>query len=570
MECIRRLRRIGALWVAQALIGVIVLGAQSAAAEPFEVGARTTVDVRLSSVGTQLRVEGTLRDDVGQPVAFRSVRISGEAGDNGFETQVLSDTRGGFRYERVVVPGSWEVEAAFVGDYFVEPAEGRSVHTVARERADVSIAAPGIVGVDLETLPVRIRVRVGDRPAPEVVVSLTASCGVVEALPETDSTGNVAALVRVRERTGGPCVLHASTRGTDAFEPAASAATVRRIESPTLSVDARFHRPSPFEAGTWTLDVSARDRHGPIGGVRAVAMVDGVTVAEERTDGRGLAALSLAPVGEASTTARVSLVADAGGLALTSDPIVLEPPPNASTVFGWWSALAVLLVASLAVWAAVREIRRARPVRENSARPAVEAIPPPVDDGRWWIVVCDEDERSRIANAVLDGDGVSQEGEGAFVCEGRHCTVRVSAPGYVPVTHRIERPMDGQSTVIALRSFAAEVREILRSEVSRVAPDDATWWGRDTIARVRRRVASQLRTLRKSPQRERLQSRELERLLAAFQGGRADAVDRFEALTYLADVTYFGGRTADARTLALAHALVSSTPRADSVAAEDA
>ena len=554
----RRMR--AAIQLAQAIVCVIAIGVPShAAAASLDVGARSALQMFGTTLGFEVRVWGTLRDELGRAVPYRRVQLTGRSATDAFETEVMSDASGAFRHDRVVPEGAWEIRARFAGDFYLDGSDGVVDVSVVRVPARLEVLVPAVIGVDVSSFEVRAMLTVAGAPVPGAPMEAIAGCGVPPVLRATDGGGRSVGAVAVRDQEGGECRVQVRALGEGRFADVTHAVAVRRIASPVIGLEARYARPGPFADGAWEIRVDARDASGPIVGAQLELFSEGVSFGAARSDDAGEARFGFSELALADGAAlSVTLFGDAGALRLDSEPLVLRRPPSASRVFGWVSAAAVGLLVLALGWAVSREVRGKRPVTRVRERAPVSdrAVAVAALGPGWWVAVCDADSGSAIASAEVlwDGAVVGLDASGRLLLgEAEAAELEVRAAGYVPARVSLRRPRVGRETVVRLRSIRAEVRDVLRSVVAELeGGTEVGWWGVRTIEDVRRTVGGGLVMLRRAPQRARLQRQELGRLLALSPRQRVDA---FEALTLLVDAVYFGGRGTDDAVIELARAL---------------
>lgn len=540
-------------------------------AAALDVAARSSVEADADSIGAELRVRGTVRDDLGRPVPFRNLRLSGRSeAAPPIDTWIRSDGSGRFEWRRVVRPGSWTVEVTFPGDPYTDASGATGRVAVVPAPAALRVSGPTVVPAGTDRVRLLAGVQVGDLPADRVPIALESSCGEpLDAMTDGEGEAELTLALGVSEAT--VCELRLTAVGEGRFESTSARHVIRVVRRPTLALEAVFVARGPFDEGAWQVTAAAWDDLGPIpGATLRIQLSDGTPLVEGDSagDGRVLERIAASEVPSGAGIA-VALVVD-GGVVAVSDALVPGTPTRFADVFGPAALAASALAVVALLFALFRERRGAKPPPRERTLPAVETA---VDaragersDGAWVVEVRDAETNGLIPSTIHIGTAAHATDSGGRLTmpERSQTGIRVSAPGYVPAELELRPPRRGRHTIVRLRSVRAEVRDLLRRVVAErggegVASD---WWGRATLDEVRTRVAGSVRRLRRPRPREALLRAELARLLADAAEPGAAPVASFEALTVLVDTVYFGGAGGD-EVLTLARQLAQRATEAE-------
>lgn len=531
----------------------------------IDVMSRSSLELRVETLGRELVVRGSVRDDLGRGIGYRRVRIVGEAEGGQFSAEATTNSAGQFRFTRMVPPGEWSVRGEFVGDIYTgSDEEVRSVPV--RDRSPrVLMAAPAVVPVSERSAPLQVQVYVGGTPAVGTPVTFESDCGEVPSGAVVDTSGVATAQFDFSREAVGPCTVRAQVSGQLRFRDGEAYATMRRFDQPTIRLRGEFVRGEPFADGEWIVSVEAFDRYGGLEGGTIELGVDGVTQGSGGVPSSGVARFV---IDEEAVGARASVVAtfvpDVGELRLASEPLVLERPPSPSGIFGAIS-IGVALLLGLAILAAVvREMRRAKPGRPKP-NPVVASVSVEVDEeadaGSILVIVRDaEDSLPLVATIQLAGTAEEYRSASTGVVlipRNTGFSFEAVAAGYMPHRGTIAHPGKGRRAVIRLKSVRAEVRDLLREVIWGIRGDQRKWWGRLSVRTVTATTLSSVRTLRREPARATTHRGELYRLISEAQRSASDA-EALEALTLLVDDVYFGGG-GELETVEVARALAEAT-----------
>ncbi|MFT6400687.1 MAG: hypothetical protein ACJAYU_005465 [Bradymonadia bacterium] len=538
----------------------------------IDVMSRSSLDLRVETLGRELVVEGSVRDDLGRGIGYRRVRIVGEntrSEEDGlqgsFSAEATTNSAGYFRFTRLVPAGEWHVQGQFVGDIYTGSDDQEESVSVRERSPRVLIVAPAVVPVSEATVPVEVQVFVGGTPAAGTPITFESDCGQIPEGAVVGADGVAHAEFRFTRDAVGPCSVRAHAEGQSRFRDGEAYAAMRRFDEPTIRVRAEFVRGQPFFDGSWSVFVEVFDRYGGLEGGTIELSGSGDLLATSLVSENAVARFD---VPESSLGDRSSIVAtfipDAGELRLSSEPLLLERPPSPSGIFGAISIAVAILLALVILAAVVREMRRSRPkstvVKPTAAgvstEPEVEVVA-----GSILVVVRDAEDSKPIEATIHVGDSdatFQSAASGVVVIPSpKGFSFHAVAPGYLPHRGAISHPGKGRRAVIRLKSVRAEVRDILREVLSGIGGEQGNWWGKISVRSVTRKTLAEVRTLRREPLRASTHRRELYRLIETAQRTAADA-EALEALTLLVDDVYFGGG-GELETVEVARALADAT-----------
>ena len=468
--CVRR--------IGTALCGVSLVCAVAARVEAApSLRVRAHVQLELHTLGSEsgARIAGSLRDDLGAPLAGRELLLSAENPDRTRPRPrtLRTDAEGKFDAPSPCGPESaCRISLELEGDAFYEHAQVS--HLVEPQKAEVrlQLSEPSALALDLDRVETRVVVQASSAlGGAGLLVTLEDELGRKLASGNTADDGRATFDVPSATLGGaGLGELIASTPGDAARTAARSGKAVLRTLGTRVELDAKFDA----EARSLQLAVRLNTQRGPIA-QRAVGVFAGQQhVATLITDARGAAARSASvdalglAEGKQQLTARFA--SDLPGLGASESravPISIEPAPRPNSL---WLALPALASIAFAWWSARRrQLGAAGPeavaLREPEVRLGAAAR------GRGPLFTCsgrvEDAESSAPIEALLELEHESgapsavhagQDGrfESDTLAPGKY-RVRVLAQGYASIAFELDVPHHGTGSDlrIALRSLRA-------------------------------------------------------------------------------------------------------------------
>lgn len=156
-----------ATWgVLVSVLAVCLLAPRAGDALDLRVQARSQLTLQVRTAGTHLLISGELRDELGQPLPQREVRLEvvRRSDDVVEATQVADTNRSGVYESRAEVPpGDYEVRAVFEATPHVTSAQAKGTVRVEGKPVDLQVRGPSLVRSGAESVPIRIRASVEGR-----------------------------------------------------------------------------------------------------------------------------------------------------------------------------------------------------------------------------------------------------------------------------------------------------------------------------------------------------------------------------------------------------------------------
>ncbi|HJL19188.1 MAG TPA: carboxypeptidase-like regulatory domain-containing protein [Sandaracinaceae bacterium LLY-WYZ-13_1] len=495
-----------------------------AAAQPIvHVRAETRIELRVSRQPEAVEVEGTLRDDRGEPLPDRAVelRMATPDGERTLGREVgRTDAAGRVSARFGLEPGSYHVSARFVGDESYDRVDvGQRVDLdKAHVRLGMSVDGAGRLDrLNLDEPEHRFRVRA---ESPEggggLPVALHNELDDVLASGTTGPDGTVVLSVR-SEALGPPAAgrLKVHTEGDARRARAQTEVLVVRFRPTRLELSAT---PERIRAGE-PLELTGRlsDSAGPIAR-KAVGLYAGdehLATVLTGDDGRWRREIRLeGPDGPVPIHARFA--SDAPWRpAARSTPVRIALSSRGATPW-WWLLVPMVLCGLLIAWLSRREA--AEEPREEAGERAPSA-PPGIVSGR---PVARSAERRDVAGTVVDADGSFPLGGAVVALEAGERTretrtderggfrfdevpdggwrLHVRAEGYEARQTDVAVPHRGQwsGLRVRLRSLREVALATYRPVAEALTPERrwwAHWTARELLSRARGPERRELQTL---------------------------------------------------------------------------
>ncbi len=503
---------------ARALVWAALLGALwCAPAQAFDVriGARTKMTAEVHAEGTRVTVDGHLRDNIGQGIEGKSVALAfkqrGPLGPVAREAR--TDRTGRFYLAVSLDPGVYDVDITYGGqEHYFSRSVLESVVTCERGAVLLSLQVPEFVLKGADTVLVRVAATNGASPVPDLPLSVEIGGQRVE-IP-TGAEGTASVPLRLGEVTDPSVPIRVSFEGSRAFAEAAAATTLRVLDGPWLSVEARNVR-ARLDRGV-RVKGQVEDRYGAVaGGVVDVLMtqkgaeVGRYSVRSKDDGGYDLfVAEDRLEQGRLDVRARLTIE----GQSVESESLTLEVNKTGQGLLPW--LLAIILGVCVAVLAgfAIRDgvrgwmrrkppERRPRQTMAGARAPAIIPIPagevpaevarsPQDIAGILW----DNQIKAPIEGGEVTlrraGPGQGEEGEPDFraftgsdgefafvnLDAGPH-VLRVQCRGYISASYRFEVPHGGRLRWFRfpMTPVRVVVRDLYEQMVEDVASERESW-----------------------------------------------------------------------------------------------
>ncbi len=496
-----RIRPLRAAWLAVAV-------SATAWAARLDVRGEAVVDVRVGSDGDAQEVRGTLRDDVGRPLADQRLELSvldggravtlaapspcgttrapSRAGPEAYA--VVTDGLGVFCLRATGLPTKGSVRVRFGGDGALEARAWEQVYDVGRSAPSLAWdPLPEALDLDLRSARVAVRAtaRAGaDRPIEGLWLSLTDERGAALGRARTDTDGRAAFEVPT-EALAGPGVGELVVRAGD--DPGPLRAKVLRVAKVAL-VGAAPPAPIVPHDGH-TLVIAAETSRGPAAAGAVEAKIGAEVIGTAAVlDGRARVPVMFDVPAAGEVEISFSYLPSSSGLR-GGAPLALRVPVKPPSL--WRKAPLVLVAAALLLVLANGWRRRPRSAR-SSARPMRQLRLPELvmlpDDGAPGLrgVVLDAHERRPLADVKVtvrardfDGDreiaSTTTDARGEFSLSIDVVTSRVlTAEG--PLHARVEVAMPGRGRAqLGLQLRRRAVLERLMDSLRRAGP---AWGGK--------------------------------------------------------------------------------------------
>lgn len=558
------------------IVAALACTPRSAEARQIEVATTTTVALDTESVGLELLVTATLRDNVAQGLAYRPMEISTVCeGAAPQRDQLETDANGVARLSLVGAAGTCEVVATYPGDRFHDGSEATTTERLALAQPRLTVDAPRTVAGSQWRGLIVATAEIDGTELTELGATLTSPC--LDLAPHDVAD---AWIVTPTPGTGTTCAWTLDVPVTTRHAGATTSGTIRRVTAPQVTVHVEPLRVAPFAAPRWQVVGEVLDADGGVADGRVELRLDDEPPITTRTDAEGRWALQIGlPRGTSGQhVVEARFVPDLpDGAEATSRRTAFDVPRSAvdqvplATLVMLTVVLLALGVGRLALaWSQRRRTRPRAPGAgvSEAAAPGPSPATPDAEGGARF-VLRDADTGWAIPGRieVTAGDSVivlTPGADGQARCDrpggaGRW-VVRASSPGYVALETTSAPPRAGRALVVRLVSVRSRVRRVLEDLVAELGVGEAIesrWWGRRTTGEVRDVLARHLRRLRHAPARDPVARRELLRLveLARDHSGRGPAVEAAEALAMFADDVTFGDRGWDEGAVDIAEGL---------------
>lgn len=336
-----------ALWATGCVLGLLGAPATASALPTLRVQAGVRLQVRATAAsGVPVTVEGTLSDDLGEPIAAQglTIRVDGRAR----RVATTTDAGGHFSAEVDANLGD-RVRVAVSGSAFYPAAE--ALARVSRVRAPVALAfvvPDRVLGLE-QPDPVQLRIQAdSDAGASALPLALSME-GQALARISTDATGHASFALQRSALPAGRIELRADFRGDRDRQPATAWATLLTRVEPQMSL--AVERPP----GRRIVRATARLRAGstPLAG-KPIGLFSGPThLATQLTDARGVARFDVTdgslPSGASHLEA--TFVSNEAALTNASSPPTAVPEPRPLPGASWPAVAFLVLALALATLA---------------------------------------------------------------------------------------------------------------------------------------------------------------------------------------------------------------------------
>ena len=499
-------------WIASAVAGSALFGAPAAHAQPeLRVRAESRIELRTVRHDDFAEIHGTLRDDLGAPLADRRVTLRAEPGglhDPSLLRGLRTARDGSFRSRVPLLDDAARIRATFEGDALHDRVEvERRMHPSRRDvRLQVAVGTRGRLDLDLPEHPFEVAASSG-RGGDALQIVLLDELDRELARGTTDAHGLVAFVVSSDDLgpPGAGRVKARSQADADRSEAQTEVPVVRflatRLTLTVATPRSRQGEPTHF-SGHLT------DSRGPLP-ERAVGLfADGAHIGTVLTDSEGRFAAG--PVLPETESGHVAVIArfesdSPGRLSSESLPLRIQIGDGGGWGSAPWLALTIALCTLLLVMLRLRgRSRRSAPESAGTSRPAAISA-----DGRRGLRsdqrcvagrVVDRATGRALAAAVVRLEGESpmtlaSDGDGAFssapLSAGRYL-VRASLAGYAESMAEVTVPHRGEwlHTQIRLDSYRQIAEDHFRPIAERELPSPRSWpvWtNREVLARARRK-----------------------------------------------------------------------------------
>ncbi len=441
------------------------------------VRAEARIELRAEHEANEITVSGTLVDDLGEPLARRSVVVAIHRPDGRTlrTARQTTDAEGSFVLTAPGEAGRYTLTASYEGDEYHPRLSVERQADLTRVPTRLTLEVDPALDLDQSghALGVRARSREGGAGLPVVLMDelgRTIGSGV------TDAEGELRLSIESRA-LGEPGTgrLVARTDGDARRAEARVEAPIVRYRRATLRLDAS--RDSVGPEGEVVLSGRLGTASGPLAN-EAIGLFTGDThldTALTGVDGRFEVTTDAASLGRGLVTVRARFESDGPGVPATeSEPVAIEVRSGARSIWGWLT-LPLLLSLMLLAW-----LRRRAPPTEVPAPPEPEPI---------GVIAASASRRSppkrRISGRLEDVRGVPLRGrvraigvngageivtecdaEGAFAFELRDGRWRITfeAPRHAPAESEIEVPHRGslEGLRVRLETWRARALAVLR------------------------------------------------------------------------------------------------------------
>ena len=500
------------LILAAVALGLLVW-AVPAGAYDLRIGTRTRLDVKTSVEGTLVRVDGYLRDNVGQGIGGEIVTIEFErkvnptgvtAGD------VRTDRTGRFYHTARLGTGVYRGNIHYGGrEHYYSPSDFEFGAESRQGVVAVGIEAPRFVKAGAG-ITVRIVATSGDRPVGNLPVRVTMGDRNVDV--KTGKNGTAVATLSAEAVGRGEVPVRAWFEGDMDYGEASARSTVRVLQAPRWSEFDAVQVRQRLQRGVRATGRFV-DATGPVAQVpvELTLRAEGREVARYKaaTDADGGFDVFVAESGLQPGVHEVIALARIGGERIASSPAAVSVTRTGSGWLAW--VLGGVLVACLLILVGfmarelVGDVRRRRPrpsVRrerkslEAARSPRIIALddPPPTDlgvshDGLAIAgIASDAQTRDAVVGArvaVHDDEGeivmeMTTDARGVFrfagLAPGRY-ELQTRAKGYVSAAHRFTIPHAGPLAWFRfpLTPVRVVVRDLFEALVEDLSAQENSW-----------------------------------------------------------------------------------------------
>lgn len=461
------------------MVASLALLCAPAVAQPLVViRAEARIELRAEHEANQLTVSGTLVDDLGEPLARRSVVVAIHRPDGRTlaTARRTTDAAGSFSLTTAGGAGRYTLSASYEGDEYHPRLSVERQADLTRSPTRLTLAV-GDGALDLEVASHTIRVGAdGRHGGAGLPITLLDELGRELASGITDADGELRlSIVSAALGEPGAGRLIARTEGDPRRAEARVEAPIVRYRNANLTLESS--RDSIGPEGEVTLGGRLSTAAGPLAG-EAIGLFAGeahLDTALTGADGRFEVTADAASLGRGLVTVRARFESDGPGApAAESLPITVEIRSGARSI---WGLLALPLALSLLVLAWLR--RRTPPT----------TVPAPPEPEPVGVIVAPTARRSppkrRVSGRLEDVQGralrghvraVGLRGEGEALCdcegdgafslelpEGRW-RITFEAPRHAPAETTVEIPHRGalEGLKVRLETWRARALAVLR------------------------------------------------------------------------------------------------------------
>ena len=513
-----------ALWLLTVLLCVALCG--EALAFDLRVGTRTKLTADVHADGTRVTVDGHLRDNVGQGIKEKSIRVDFTPEEGATVARdARTDRTGRFYVPVVLKPGTYKVHVAYGGqEHYYSASALEAVVVSERGVVVLELQVPKLVLSSAESVMVRVAATDGATPVPELPLTIEIGGLIVESRTGPEGT---AAVPHPLGGVHDPKVpIRVSFEGSETYAEASAATDIRVLDGPRIEVEASSVR-ARLDRGV-RVEGRVEDRFGPVGG----GVID-ITLAHQgieggrystrtKEDGEYVLFISEDRLkqGRMEVRARLNL----GRQSVEATPVKVEVNKTGEGLLPWLLAIVlgtcVVVLLAFAIrdgwqsWQRRRpKARRARQTLKGARAPAI--VPLAMDDGEpppkatpegiaglLWDSQIEAPIEGGQVEVLLDDGGADLDGferatepevtsaRGRFAFgalpPGRY-VLRASSKGFISATYRFGIPHGGQLSWFRfpLTPVRVVVRDLYEDMVEDVVRESESW-GRLTPRQVRR------------------------------------------------------------------------------------
>jgi len=248
-------------------LSAALLLASTASGLELRVRGSSVLDVEAIGAGTLAQVAGTLRDEQGRAIAYRSIQLRIDGPANKIEREITTNARGQFYFQEELSPGTYsvivdrEADAHFDGDLVVQ--------SVLLEPRGFEVSVVGPQTVFGRELPVLVYGQAAAGPIPVQFPALIYVDGERVGSLEMDGSGRGSLDVRDALKEGNNLV-EMVLPGSAFREEVRASTQIRYVENPTTSAGME-ERVSRLTRGM-AIHGKISDTFGPIENLRVQAL----------------------------------------------------------------------------------------------------------------------------------------------------------------------------------------------------------------------------------------------------------------------------------------------------------